>query len=133
VNLWISKLIRIPNVFALGFNSKQTLTLTLSFYLSELEIILGKIPSSNLETFQFPFFKKTVTHEGIELTTFTFKVWPPNIEPPWVMNVKVSKLFSIPNLFALGFNREKTQTLAFHLFELELILGQTPSSNTQTF
>ena len=43
-------------MFALGFNSKQTLTLT--FYLSELEIILGQIPSSNLETFQFPFKQK---------------------------------------------------------------------------
>ena len=40
-------------MFALGFNGKQTLTLT--FYLSELEIIQGQIPSSNLETFQFPY------------------------------------------------------------------------------
>jgi len=71
VSLWVSKLIHSPNVFALGFNSKQTLTLTLSFYLSELEIILGKIPSSNLKTFQFPKKKKkTVTCEGFELTTF---------------------------------------------------------------
>ena len=46
-------------MFALGFNGKQTLTL--AFYLSELELILGQTPSSNIKTFQFPFQTKTVT------------------------------------------------------------------------
>ena len=38
-------------MFALGLNGKQTLT----FYLSELELILGQIPLSAIKTFQFPF------------------------------------------------------------------------------
>ena len=38
-------------MFALSLIAKQTLTLT--FYLSELEQIFGQIPSSAIKTFQF--------------------------------------------------------------------------------
>ena len=76
-------------MFALSLIAKQTLTLT--FYLSELELILGQPPLSAIKTFQFPFETKTVAHMGIELTTFISKVKHLNIKPPWIMNGKISK------------------------------------------
>jgi len=54
-------------MFALGFKRRQTLSLT--FYVSELDLILGQPPSSAIKTFQFPFETKTVAHMRIELTT----------------------------------------------------------------
>ena len=52
--IMFSKLISIPNMFALGFNGKLTPT----FYLSELELILGQTPSSDIQAFQFLYKQK---------------------------------------------------------------------------
>ena len=59
----ISKYISIPKTFALGILSKRTLTLT--SYLSELELIHGQTHWSAIKTFQFPFKTKTVTYMRI--------------------------------------------------------------------
>ena len=60
INSYVSKLIGIPNIFASGFNGKQTLTLTL--YLSELKLILCQTPSSNIEIFKFSLKKSSATN-----------------------------------------------------------------------
>ena len=68
---------------------------------------------------------------GFELTTLTTRVQHLTIEPLLIMIIWIFKLISIPKLFASGFNGKQTPT--FYLLELELILGQTPSSDIEIF
>ena len=70
---------------------------------------------------------------GIEPTTFILNVKHLIIEPSWMMIEEISKQISIPNMFALGLIGKQTLTVTFYLSEIELILGQTPSSAIKTF